>query len=270
MGQVKSTRGKRLLSLLRWHLWEDAPIPRPAHYHSRLFDTPSYCPDKRRFGISRNSSQDSEIYIPPAPWFLFRIISTSCELDKHNLTQAPVAVRADLCYPIHSERMGINYEDRAYRHVRKRSGGRQKFFVNYLGAVSNDGYHNQTTDFRSYFLTFDDGARLEIMHKPGMEDAPKLLARTGYVHVAFSVGSREKVDELTARLEAGRLPGGQRPQNHRGRLLRELYRGHRGKPDRIDRVIVRYAGSVLCRAGRNAALICRWARVRLYVLGNCG
>ena len=43
----------------------------------------------------------------------------------------------------------------------------RNFFVNYLGAVSNDGYHNQTTDFRSYFLTFDDGARLEIMHKPG-------------------------------------------------------------------------------------------------------
>lgn len=40
------------------------------------------------------------------------------------------------------------------------------------------------------------------MHKPGMEDAPKSLARTGYVHVAFSVGSREKVDELTARLKA--------------------------------------------------------------------
>ena len=78
----------------------------------------------------------------------------------------------------------------------------RNFFVNYLSAVSNDGYHNQTTDFRSYFLTFDDGARLEIMHKPGMEDAPKSLARTGYVHVAFSVGSREKVDELTARLKA--------------------------------------------------------------------
>ena len=35
------------------------------------------------------------------------------------------------------------------------------FFVKYFGAVSNDGYHNQTTGFRSYFLSFDDGARLE-------------------------------------------------------------------------------------------------------------
>ena len=78
----------------------------------------------------------------------------------------------------------------------------RNFFVNYLGAVSNDGYHNQTTDFRSYFLTFDGGTRLEIMHKPELEDGAKALSRTGFIHVAFGVGSREKVDELTARLKA--------------------------------------------------------------------
>lgn len=74
------------------------------------------------------------------------------------------------------------------------------FFVKYLGATSNDGYHNKTTDFRSYFLTFDDGARLEIMNRPGMTDGEKELARTGYVHIAFSLGSKEAVDELTAKL----------------------------------------------------------------------
>lgn len=75
------------------------------------------------------------------------------------------------------------------------------FFVQYLGAVSNEGYHNETTDFRSYFLSFDEGARLEIMHKPSMEDAEKTLTRTGYVHIAFSVGSKERVDALTAVLK---------------------------------------------------------------------
>lgn len=75
------------------------------------------------------------------------------------------------------------------------------FFVKYLGATSNEGYHNKTTDFRSYFLTFDEGARIEIMNRPGMEDAEKELARTGYIHIAFNVGSKEKVDELTARLK---------------------------------------------------------------------
>lgn len=75
------------------------------------------------------------------------------------------------------------------------------FFENYLGASSNDGYHNVKTDFRSYFLTFDDGARLEIMNKLGMMDTEKSLARTGYIHIAFSVGSKEKVDELTQQLK---------------------------------------------------------------------
>ena len=76
------------------------------------------------------------------------------------------------------------------------------FFVNYFGGHSNAGYHNKTTDFRSYFISFDDGARLEIMTKPELEDQDKPLNRTGYAHIAFSVGSKEKVNELTDRLRA--------------------------------------------------------------------
>jgi len=73
------------------------------------------------------------------------------------------------------------------------------FFVKYLGGVSNDGYHN-AEDFRSYFISFDDGARLEIMNKPVLKDQEKIIERTGYSHIAFSVGSKEYVDELTERL----------------------------------------------------------------------
>lgn len=47
------------------------------------------------------------------------------------------------------------------------------FFVTYLGATSNDEYHNPTTNFRSYFLSFDGNTRLEIMTRPGMEDNAK-------------------------------------------------------------------------------------------------
>lgn len=78
----------------------------------------------------------------------------------------------------------------------------RNFFVKYFGATSNDGYCNPKTNFRSYFLSFEDSSRLEFMSKPEMSDPPKNLARTGYVHIAFRVGSREKVDELTAALQA--------------------------------------------------------------------
>lgn len=77
----------------------------------------------------------------------------------------------------------------------------KQFFERYMGAVSNDMYHNQTTGFKSYFLTFDDGARLEIMNRPEMDDADKTLQRTGFIHVAFSVGSKEKVDSITEQMK---------------------------------------------------------------------
>lgn len=80
--------------------------------------------------------------------------------------------------------------------------GAKRFFERYLGASANEGYHNKMTGFRSYFLTFDDGARLEIMNRPGMDDPEKTLNRTGLIHIAFSVGCKEKVDELTRLLES--------------------------------------------------------------------
>ena len=76
------------------------------------------------------------------------------------------------------------------------------FFTTYLDGKPNDGYHNPRTDFRSYFISFDDGARLELMKKPEMVDLEKPLNRTGYVHIAFSVGSNEKVDTLTEQLRS--------------------------------------------------------------------
>lgn len=75
------------------------------------------------------------------------------------------------------------------------------FFVKYFGAKANDGYHNKKTDFRSYFLSFDSGARLEIMNKPNMVDDEKQLTKTGYIHIAFSLGSKAAVNELTDRLK---------------------------------------------------------------------
>lgn len=77
----------------------------------------------------------------------------------------------------------------------------KEFFIKYFNAESNEMYHNQRTGFCSYFLSFEGGARLEIMSKPDMVDAEKALTRTGFVHVAFSVGSKEQVDLLTERLK---------------------------------------------------------------------
>lgn len=49
---------------------------------------------------------------------------------------------------------------------------------------------------------FEDGARLEVMSKPGVAEADASVERMGFAHLAFSVGSEEAVDELTGRLAA--------------------------------------------------------------------
>ena len=82
----------------------------------------------------------------------------------------------------------------------------KNFFKTFFQAKSNEPYHNQRTGFRSYFLTFDDGSRLELMTKPDLTDSGDLLNRYGYAHLAFSVGSEEKVDSMTKRLSENGYP----------------------------------------------------------------
>jgi lactoylglutathione lyase len=76
------------------------------------------------------------------------------------------------------------------------------FYVLYFGAQSNDKYMNTKKGFESYFLSFDSGARLEIMQMPSipasLDDREQQF--TGYIHIAVAVGGRETVDTLTEQL----------------------------------------------------------------------
>lgn len=77
----------------------------------------------------------------------------------------------------------------------------KEFFVKYFDAKCGELYHNKTTDFRSYFLSFEGGARLEIMTRPNLADGNCDSLKTGYAHLAFSVGDKAAVDSLTERLK---------------------------------------------------------------------
>jgi lactoylglutathione lyase len=74
------------------------------------------------------------------------------------------------------------------------------FFIKYFEAASNEGYHNPKTGLRSYFLSFENGAQLEIMTRPDLVEHKKEIMHTGYTHLAFTTGSKEKVDQLTEQL----------------------------------------------------------------------
>ena len=76
------------------------------------------------------------------------------------------------------------------------------FFIRYFDARSNELYHNKNTNFRSYFLSFEDGSRLEIMNIPELPQSATPIQHPGFIHIAFSVGSKENVDALTTRLES--------------------------------------------------------------------
>jgi len=80
----------------------------------------------------------------------------------------------------------------------------REFYTHYFGAQADTKYKNESKDFESYFLRFEEGARIELMHMPGIPDNNNdpLKQQIGIIHIAISVGSEERVRELTHRLAA--------------------------------------------------------------------
>ena len=78
----------------------------------------------------------------------------------------------------------------------------QAFYCAYFGGVAGGRYHNPRTGLSTCFISFSDGARLEIMARPDVAAKPQ-RAQLGYAHIAFYAGSRAAVDALTERLRAG-------------------------------------------------------------------
>ena len=78
----------------------------------------------------------------------------------------------------------------------------RSFYEEYFNARSSAKYTNPGKQFSSYFLSFDSGARLEIMQVQTVPDTNgnPYDQFTGFIHLAFSVGSEDSVNALTAKL----------------------------------------------------------------------
>ena len=76
------------------------------------------------------------------------------------------------------------------------------FYMKYFQATAGEKYFNPKKNFESYFLSFSDGCRLEIMKMPGVPVSENDVYKqfTGLIHFAMAVGSKEKVDALTEQL----------------------------------------------------------------------
>lgn len=77
----------------------------------------------------------------------------------------------------------------------------RSFYENYFNAHSGALYRNSKKNFSSYFLSFREGPRLELMQKPEILVLPNQTSEyMGIIHFAISVGTKEKVDSLTKQL----------------------------------------------------------------------
>ncbi|MEL6718482.1 MAG: VOC family protein [Bacteroidota bacterium] len=80
------------------------------------------------------------------------------------------------------------------------------FYEQYFQAKAGTLYHNPKKNFTSYFLSFEKGCRLELMHKPEILNNQNEDQYIGIIHFAISVGSKEKVDNLTEALRQAKFP----------------------------------------------------------------
>ena len=94
-----------------------------------------------------------------------------------------------------------------------------EFYRKYFGGEVHPIYHNPAKQFTSRFITFDDGARLEVMHRPDIDvernvGIDKIVSHEtlsdtqhlGFTHLSFSVGSKEEVDRLTQQMSSEGIP----------------------------------------------------------------
>jgi len=72
------------------------------------------------------------------------------------------------------------------------------FYVRYFGGKSGRKYCNETKQYESYFVAFEQGARLELMKKAGIpenrNDSTGSQHR-GLIHLAFEAATKQEVDE---------------------------------------------------------------------------
>ena len=82
--------------------------------------------------------------------------------------------------------------------------GMKDYYSKYFNGRANTKYHNSKTGFESYFLTFESGARLELMKRPVLADNlndPVNKQHFGIIHVAFGVETAAEVDRKARQLQ---------------------------------------------------------------------
>jgi len=80
----------------------------------------------------------------------------------------------------------------------------KRFYTKYFNCIAGNKYRNGSNDFESYFLSFDNSARLELMQMPSIPNNlnDSKMQYEGITHIAIAVGSKENVVEITEKLRS--------------------------------------------------------------------
>jgi lactoylglutathione lyase len=83
------------------------------------------------------------------------------------------------------------------------------FYVRYFNGVANEKYINPSKGFESYFICFEDGARLEIMYRPDIplnQNDTRQVQHLGLIHMAFGVDTMDAVDQKASEFRLAGFP----------------------------------------------------------------
>ncbi len=76
----------------------------------------------------------------------------------------------------------------------------KEFYSIFFNCSVSERYDNPKNQFSSYFLSFQDGARIEIMKRPDITEGSD-KEKIGLAHFAIVVGTKDQVDSLTKKFE---------------------------------------------------------------------
>jgi len=83
------------------------------------------------------------------------------------------------------------------------------YYLKFFEGMASNKYTNNLTGFSSYFISFQSGARLEIITKPETPDNLKdrvIAQHKGIIHLAFGLETKQEVDEKALQLQAAGYP----------------------------------------------------------------
>ena len=72
------------------------------------------------------------------------------------------------------------------------------YYIKYFHGCANEKYQNNDKHFESYFVSFDSGARLELMQMPGIPENlndPVVKQYLGIIHLSFGMESMDLVND---------------------------------------------------------------------------